>query len=121
VYIRFLISTNELGDSVLLRPPSKDGKATSFEEATEQFRELRASADSHFSAYNSAFLEAKLIASADVAKVLDAFDSWMGEQLVLSFTEADTAETGAFFDLGEKAVPLLEAMRREQEVDLAAR
>jgi hypothetical protein len=119
-YIRLLTAAEELGDYVLLQPPHEDGKVTTFEEAIERLRELRSGTDSHFSAYNSAFLEAKLLAGDEVLAILDAFNGWMNTQVVKSFKEADAAETGAFFDIEEETAPLLEAMRREQTADLAA-
>ncbi len=120
VYTRFLTAAEELGDYALAQPPHKDGRPTSLEEARQRLRELRTSGDAHFSAYNSALLEALLLAGEDVARVLDAFDSWVSDQFVAGLMAGDAAEAEAFFDMSEERVPLIEAMRREQAKDLAA-
>jgi hypothetical protein len=118
-YMRYLVATDEIAEYVLMQPAHEDGTPSTLDEVRERIRELRAGGDSHFSSYDAAFIEAQLLAGGEVVEALDAFDSWMSEQIVIALTTGSDASEGALVEVEQKRRPLLETMRAEQAADLS--
>jgi len=121
-YTRYLVASDRLTD-FLLTQPSQPGPVDLADKAMilARLKAARLGGDEHFVEYNSALLQASILAGETVASLLREFEQWMTLQIATSVMQGDALDSPAFNGFDAKRVTLITEMRAEEDDVLARR